>query len=624
MKHTLSFARMVSLSKATLALLPLLSASSIAQTEVWVDMTAGSNFNDGSMGSPWSTVDFALNGIHAPLPQGTVIRIVGQDPGVKYSPASGDAFPWVIYNNVSLVAEESPGKTVVVDTTTGVAVEFNPSSECTSSRIEGLSFECVNGPIVEVAPSSGVTHAPTFENCEFANQSGTGLKVMGGTLGTIAPTFEQCSVSSGSYAVHLNYGSASYAATKIRNCTLEGGASTSHATILTDGSATSGVSEISGSSLVAHGTGIYLNLNAAISIVGNTITKQGSQNYEGIYIRPNSNWIDYPLRDNDVDGFYNGYYIYDADNVTVSGGSLSNNRYGIRNHFVVDNLSILGCTIASGDTGMWASPSYTCNGLRIEDCTFQDLTDGIYSSSNRFPNARIVRNLFLRNCNGIELSNATGWVVQGNRFEDSTCDAIYLNGSTPCSFIGNEIINCAQGITVNDASGLILSSNIIAGCNGVGVNLLGPASPVTTPKIENNTIANCSSYGLQTALDSTVEPYVGNTIFWGNNGIGNEFIGLAFGQYHSCVMEDGGSPGNGNSATDPELTVDYRLEASSWCRDAGDPAWSNSWIDVDGDPRHVDNDWDGVPFADRGADEANATSLSLAGLLPSERAVLPM
>ena len=105
----------------------------ISRTNYYVDVNSGSNITgDGSQAKPWQTITFALNQI--PCSRSTLRVAAG-----VYKPASGEIFPIIVKNGVSLVGA---GKDVcILDANNTNSVLRCISIGDTTTRIEGFTIQ---------------------------------------------------------------------------------------------------------------------------------------------------------------------------------------------------------------------------------------------------------------------------------------------------------------------------------------------------------------------------------------------------------------------------------------------------------------------------------------------------
>lgn len=87
-------------------------------------------------------------------------------------------------------------------------------------------------------------------------------------------------------------------------------------------------------------------------------------------------------------------------------------------------------------------------------------------------------------------------------------------------------------------------------------------------------------------------------------------------RYSNVRMPSGPLPGPGNLSADPRFVDpagDLRLASDSPCIDAGDPMHLTLGVDVNGDPRYLDGNLDGLLAIDMGASEHLPVRLAITG-----------
>jgi len=185
-------------------------------------------------------------------------------------------------------------------------------------------------------------------------------------------------------------------------------------------------------------------------------------------------------------------------------------------------------------------------------------------------------------------------------------DGIYCSSSSP--FISNNIIrnNNSRGIYINNTSAAVspvVKNNWICNNSTVGIYLRSLDSVVV---IRNNTIANNKTYGISRYSTSDVDPNITNCILWDN--LYGSFDRTGYTVTYSCIK--GGYSGTGNIApSSPGFVApdsnNYHLDPNfpSPCIDKGNPSFTGTETDIDGEPRIFDGDYDGNDRVDMGADE---------------------
>jgi subtilisin family serine protease len=245
-------------------------------------------------------------------------------------------------------------------------------------------------------------------------------------------------------------------------------------------------------------------------------------------------------------------------------------------------------------------------------------------------------------------------IIRHNRITKSSTDGIYCNNGSSVDVINCEIqnndlygIDCEDsnlmvsksiiegnnqiGIYNRNSSSAIVANNIIRNNGGYGIeyhlinqdtfveiknnwifgNSIGGINLnyVDEPSIIlNNTIINNNSCGISSYNSySEAKPNIINCIIWGNNDVQLYPTDPFFNNVtYSCIQ--GGYDGEGNIDSDPCFVSpdanNYHLSPNSHCIDKGDPDFTDSnETDIDGEPRIIDGNSDGIDIVDMGADE---------------------
>jgi hypothetical protein len=283
------------------------------------------------------------------------------------------------------------------------------------------------------------------------------------------------------------------------------------------------------------------------------------------------------------------YVLGSGPNVTIIDGSGKKDPVIVASNVGEDTI-LEGFTITNG-SGRWLRSSYTYGGgifitkssltIRNTIITKNSATDGAggieaYDSQIKLCNNRIIDN---RGWWGgaVSIHRSQGEIV-GNVIEQHRCGyggAVLVMDSSTASIVNNQI-------TRSQVSGIAVMRS-------------------STAEIVNNTICNNEGNGIALGemFDGRSTATIRNCILWGNS---DDLVRCA--ATYSNI--EGGDKGEGNLSALPLFadanTGDYHLKQHSPCIDAG----TNKGIpakDVQGNPRPIDGNGDGVAIADMGAYE---------------------
>ena len=190
--------------------------------------------------------------------------------------------------------------------------------------------------------------------------------------------------------------------------------------------------------------------------------------------------------------FYNMLMLYDCENVTIAGGTITGDWPG---HTGAAGEFGFGVTVCGADN------------LTVRDCKIQNMWgDGIlsYGNAGGEPRIRDCENMLIDNCtfdairrNGIGIGLFTDSVI-------SNCTFSNITGTAPKAGVD---IEPSTGDTV---TGSIIENCTFYNCDGAGVNLSSASGGVVSGvTVRNNTIYDCAVFGI---VDQGV-----HSIITGNN-----------------------------------------------------------------------------------------------------------
>ena len=306
-----------------------------------------------------------------------------------------------------------------------------------------------------------------------------------------------------------------------------------------------------------------------------------------------------------------------TDNVTLTNNSCRGTYFGIEGGWtLVDNE-----THTNWENGILVNGTGSGIGPTVKNCTVgNSFGKGI---SVHVPNAIIAECDISGNmADGIELAPAaTNTTIQGNSINQNVGRAIIVNSDSNL-VVNNQIIdNRASGITDYFGSGNRYYGNTI---RGQQLPLLSAIEILATnvlimPEVRNNTVAFNAGPGLfSTIVNSSGTPYVVNNIFWENNGVGEDLVGLQASDYAYNDIENNANPtaGTGNFRANPSFVddlLDLHLSSASPCIDQGINSARGWMVDRDQEPRVLDGSFQGSATVDVGADEVAVAAIAIAG-----------
>lgn len=320
---------------------------------------------------------------------------------------------------------------------------------------------------------------------------------------------------------------------------------------------------------------------------------------------PSSKLSGFTLR-NGRASFNGGGVLIQNTSPTITGNTITGNQacsgVGISVYFgspliqnnTISNNSQAGCSGGTGGGGVYIGGSGTAQLI------------GNLIANNTLTSA---------NGGGVSLNAAGSPTIQGNVIRNNS-----VSGISPCAQGG--------GIALANASNALIIENLItgnsAGCGG-GLAWLVPSGS-TGPLLVNNTIADNTSpsgsgiyadgFDSQTKLiNNLIIGAVGQSALYCGNFAGsitpilqnNDVFTPQGGTAYSGVCTNA-TGSNGNISSDPAFvastSADYHLQAGSPAIDKGlNSAPSLPATDLDGHPRVVDGNGDGLAIVDMGAYE---------------------
>ena len=281
-----------------------------------------------------------------------------------------------------------------------------------------------------------------------------------------------------------------------------------------------------------------------------------------------------------------------------------------------------GFTVTGGNSN-GPYPEYSSGGGMFSNYSSSNVSNCTFIGNNRSGIANFYNTLTLTNC-----------IFNGNRHGVANH---YESSSTlrNCTFIGNGL-----GMANHYDSSSTLSSCKFIG-NGEGIESYGGTMKLTNCLFSGNRwtaffdyhnskpiLRNCTFSGNKNVIgvDGNAIATLTNCILWGNERLQYNYDGELIINY-SCIQGwTGDLDGIGNINDDPcfaemgnwdingtpedanddfWIDGDYQLLPDSPCIDAGDPYYIPypDEMDLDGKPRVLDGDNDGVPVVDMGAYE---------------------
>ncbi len=604
----------------------LLTTAAALAHDYYIDAQNGDNRNDGSANAPWKTVSFALTGPHAPLPANSTLHLYGTD-GVAYGVTNHDPLPWVLYNNISIVADSSAGSGTDWIVEAGGSgqdvIRLSADDDFQGCRIQGIEdpdhrYDLIlrNGGRGIVSQPVGKTHAPTIQYCTIKNMRNEAIRIDGHYAGIGHLIRNNILRSSGAAQIRFEVSNCFSTAVIEGNELVSGKSDGIYITgTLARGSLGVRRNTIS-SSLARYETAVLFNaFHGRVEFVDNTLSYSG-RGCEGLGILECDQWD--PLSEIDGNLLVNVYRS--ALHVSTTHGVIFTNNTctGTTAHHEGIWLRKSHDAILSGNlcSGSSNNGIYLFNSDRalIENNTVHG-SNGSGIHLDHGSTEAIVRNNSL--CTnrewGINSSSPTTEVVN-NTLTSNTLGGLRI-GSSSALVLNNKILaNAGPGILITIGANSSCIHNLVAKNSGDGIQITS-SIVYAPPRIYNNTVANNGGHGIRTKLVPDTPLYVANCIFSGNGDL--DMAGLAYSQYMNCCAGTGISPGYGNLRADPLFVDagngDYHLSSASPCIEAGSNTMVEHATDLDGVPRILDGAWNGSMTVDIGCYEYTEVSSSLSG-----------
>ncbi len=458
-----------------LALLLMLSFSLVIAPPVeaqstWYVATTGSDITgDGSEGSPWATITYAIQQSSS---GDTISVAAGTYTNDIWDSSLGIPAGYRITKSVTLLGAKSGidpagsidrgGESILVRTN-GVPYSLYDLN----ITIDGFTFTSGEGSgggrIIISADGDGAT----IRNCIIKNISGTdphGIYIYAGAEDVL-----------------------------IEHNTLS---NTEWEAISCDGEV-----EISNNTIkdIPSNKGICVGVNGNAGINNNTIYNTF---YEGIQVFAPST-----IKDNDISECYKGIQITGSANGSIiSGNTISDTTYEGIQAFVpstIEDNDISGCYKGTQITG-------SANGSIINNNTISDTT---YEGIQAFVPSTIKDNDISECYKGIQITgSANGSIISGNTISDTTYEGI--QAFVPSTIEDNDISGCYKGTQITgSANGSIINNNTISDTTYEGIQAFVPST------ITNNDISECY-HGIQIRNHTT------GTVIDSNNIHHNTYHGI--------------------------------------------------------------------------------------------------
>jgi len=389
-----------------------------------------------------------------------------------------------------------------------------------------------------------------------------------------------------------------------------------------------------------YGGGMYLS-NSDAMLSGNTVASNagstaGTGYGGGVYLSQSgatlsSNTITSNTASTAGTGYGGGVYLYQsgaalsgntvAGNTasTASGGYgggmyLSNSGATLSSNTITSNTASTAGPGDGGGVSLWGSNA-TLSGNAITSNTASTAGTGDGGGVSLFSSgARLEGNTIRGNVGSTAASGFGGGVnISSSSHASLDGNTIVSNTAATASSLGR-----GGGVYVYSSAPLTLTNNVVAqnhaNANGSGLWFEGLDTVPTSALLLHNTVADNYSSGQGIYVGDYTTLVLTDTIIAGHASVGiYATTGGAATLEGTLWWGNGADTGGGGTVVigtvnihqDPLFAdpagLDYHLTGGSPAVDAG----VNTWVatDVDGDPRPLDGDRDGVATVDIGADE---------------------
>jgi uncharacterized delta-60 repeat protein len=313
---------------------------------------------------------------------------------------------------------------------------------------------------------------------------------------------------------------------------------------------------VSGNQIQSHGNGVYL-LDAyvghgSVAISNNSVTTvAGSTVNRGIALEGIDTGASVTVSGNSADGAHAGVFLWgNTGNVTVTGGSLTNNDYGVLASTHDDRTdsdftgTSGGVTLDSMNIG-----SSGQDGISVDSVASLAVTNDNIGSSGQ---------------DGVHVTNTPSVTISGDDIADSGQNGVSIGAGTTASISNNvgSIHGNAVGILVSTGSASISGNHIYN--NGVGVEVTGTGHASLT----GNDFTGATDNGTDLKIVSTLaNPVTGLT--------NNSFAGDTFFIDDQSPQNLDMTPGTGNTMDESN---NFRIEDKMHHRVDTDLPLSNGLI----------------------------------------------